>query len=296
MAPSPFTDLPKIKIPPSGGLNQLERILGLLQDSCPFCSSDALIVSIDLEVSRDERSKLLQSNDRPLIREYGVAILDTRDIGGYTDEKDLRQLVSTRHYSTRHYSARPLQRPQRPARGPIRECIFTHMNQVDPDELPSIIAQSLRVEDTKAAPPPNCFRNIAIVGHSVKLDLRILQRLGIDIFGIAPLVVILDTHNMARDILGPTSTGLGGRAPISSFTLAAVLTEIGCPHNEAELHNAGNDATYTLFALLGLAVRSSQARKLNDAESVRLGDLIRTTAPRQRTSSPVYAGQGQGGC
>ncbi len=192
----------------------------------------------------------------------------------------MRQLVSTRHYSTR-----PLERPERPNRVPIRECIFTHTNQVDPDELPSIIAQSLRVEDAKVTLPPTCFRNVVIVGHSVKHYLRILQRLGIDIRGIAPLVVILDTHNMARDILGLTSTRLGGRAPISSFTLSAVLIEIGCPHDEAELHNAGNDATYTLFALLGLAIRSSQARRLNDAESMRLGDLIRTTtAPRQGTS------------
>jgi hypothetical protein len=100
----------------------------------------------------------------------------------------LHQLISTRHYSTR-----PLERPQPSGRVPIRECIFTHTNQVDQDELPSIIAQSLRVEDTKAAPPLTCFRNIAIVGHSVKRDLLILQRLGIDILGIAPLVVI-STH------------------------------------------------------------------------------------------------------
>ncbi|KAK3934073.1 hypothetical protein QBC46DRAFT_359267 [Diplogelasinospora grovesii] len=277
MASSPFADLPRIKIPRSGGLNHLERILGLLQDSGPLCSSDALFVSIDLEVSRDERSKLLQSSDRPLVKEYGVAILDTRDIGGCTDGIGLHQLISTRHYSTR-----PLERPRRPNRVAIRECIFAHTNQVDPYELPSIIAQSLCVRDAKAPSPRTCFRNIAIVGHSVKHDLRILQRLGIDILGIAPLLVILDTHNMARDVLGPTSTRLGSRAPISSFTLAAVLAEIGCSYDEAELHNAGNDATYTLFALLGLAVRSSLARTLNDAESAKLEDLIRTTAPANR--------------
>ena len=116
---------------------------------------------LTLEVSRDERSKLLQSNDRPLIREYGIAILDTRDIGGCTDEKSLRQLVSTRHYSTQR-----LERPKPPGRVPIRKCIFTHTNQADLDKLPSIIAQSLRIEDIKAAPPLTCFQDIAIVGHS----------------------------------------------------------------------------------------------------------------------------------
>jgi hypothetical protein len=241
----------------------------LLHDSGPFCSLDALFVSIDLEVSRDERSKLLQSRHRPLIKEYGVAILDTRDIGRFTERSDLHQLISTRHYS--HYSTRQLGRRRPPVT--TRECTFANTNQVGQDEFPSIIAKSLRVRDG------TCVRNIAIVGHSVKHDLRIFQRLGIDVPSIAPLVIILDTHNMARDILGPTSTRLSGRAPISSLTLAAVLAEIGCHHGENELHNAGNDATYTLFALIALAIRSSQARVLRDHELAKLEYLIRITGP-----------------
>ena len=103
--------------------------------------------------------------------------------------------------------------------------------------------------------------------------------MGINILSIAPHVVILDTRNMARDIPGPISTRLGGRTPISSFTLSAILAALGYSHDEADLHNARNDATYALFALLGLAVRSSQAKRLNNAESARLEHLVRITAP-----------------
>lgn len=277
MAYSPFSHLPKINIPRSGGLNRLERILGLLRDIDSLCPSDALLVSIDLEVSRDERTKLLQSPDhRPHIKEYGIAVLDTRELTGVTDEQSLGQLVSTRHYSTR-----PLESPRRKNGVAIRECIFSSTVQVDQDELPSIIDRSLRVEDKNVNAPQTCFRNIAIVGHSVKRDLRILQFLGIDIFSMVPLMVILDTHSMARDILGPTSTRLGGHAPINAFTLTAILTELGCPHKQTELHNAGNDAAYTLFALIGPAIRSSQARNLSDVESVTLESLLRLAAPRQ---------------
>jgi hypothetical protein len=116
----------------------------------------------------------------------------------------------------------------------------------------------------------------------VKRDLRIFQRLGIDVLEIAPLVIILDTHNMARDVLGPSSTRLSGRAPISSYILGALLTEIGCRHDENELHNAGNDATYSLFALIALAIRSSQARVLQEHKLAKLEHLIRITAPAGR--------------
>lgn len=123
----------------------------------------------------------------------------------------------------------------------------------------------------------------------MKRDLRILQRVGINILSIAPHVVILDTRNMARDIPGPISTRLGGRTPISSFTLSAILAALGYSHDEADLHNARNDATCALFALLGLAVRSSQAKRLKNAESARLEHLVRITAPaRSRGGWPFH--------
>lgn len=250
--------------------------MGLLQDSGPFCSLDALFISIDLEVSRDERSYLLQSSIyRPLIKEYGVAILDTRDINECTDGSNLRQLISTQHYATRPVGT-ALPRLD-------RECIFApSTTQIRQDKFPAIIAESLRVRDPKSRSRATRFRNIAIVGHSVKHDLRILQRCGIDVLGIAPLVIILDTHSMGRDVLGPTSTRLCGRAPIGSFTLAAVLAELSCHFDEDGLHNAGNDATYTLLALIALAIRSSQARVLQEHELAGLEHLIRITAPVDR--------------
>lgn len=42
--------------------------------------------------------------------------------------------------------------------------------------------------------------------------------------------------------------------PYFALTLGELLSELKCPHNW--LHNAGNDANYTLRALLLLAIRS----------------------------------------
>lgn len=47
--------------------------------------------------------------------------------------------------------------------------------------------------------------------------------------------------------------------PYFALTLGELLTELECPHSW--LHNAGNDANYTLRALLLLAVRSHKASR-----------------------------------
>jgi hypothetical protein len=59
-----------------GGLQHAEQFFGLrgIQDFDP--SSDVVFVSLDLEVSRQERSK----PSAPLAREFGIAALDTRHL------------------------------------------------------------------------------------------------------------------------------------------------------------------------------------------------------------------------
>jgi hypothetical protein len=54
------------------------------------------------------------------------------------------------------------------------------------------------------------------------------------------------------------------------FKLRDVLTELKCLFKRSDLHNAGYDATYTLHAMLMLAIRSSKGRELysrGDGES-----------------------------
>lgn len=263
-SPSQIADLPRIIIPPPGGLNHSERFLHLRRDSDRL---DPLLVSLNLEVSERQRLKALSSNHAPVIREYGVAILDPREIRGCTDKKGLRRLITTQHYQ-RDLAGKP-----DPTAPPIGGCAFSHTNTVIESNFASVITSSLRVKDAKVTDGSTRFRNLAIVGHSLDGDLRILQQRGIDIGSIAPRVVFLDTHQMARAVLGPKSTRLGRHAPVNNFSLSAVLTELGFPHTADELHNAGNKATYTLFALLGLAVTSSQARRLDYAQFLRLKQL-----------------------
>jgi hypothetical protein len=75
--------------------------------------------------------------------------------------------------------------------------------------------------------------------------------LGINVLEVAPVLAILDTHLIARNLLG------------ACFKLGALLTELKCPYESSDLHNAGNDATFTLHAMLMRAIKSSESKDLS---------------------------------
>jgi hypothetical protein len=154
----------------------------------------------------------------------------------------------------------------------LRECLFAETYFVSQENLAQTIANSLHVKDDNSL-DPLCLQNIVLIAHSIKQDLKVLLRLGVDFYKVAPVVAILDTHGMSRDLLGPESRSLKGASPLTAFTLGNVLQELQCPFKPHELHNVGNDATYTLHAMLVLAIRSSEERELTAVETVNLERL-----------------------
>jgi hypothetical protein len=74
--------------------------------------------------------------------------------------------------------------------------------------------------------PIPALRNIVIVGHSPKGDLNILQRLGVNLYEIAPILTVLDMHLMARNLFKVNTIFLNGTALITSFNLGALLVEL----------------------------------------------------------------------
>ena len=88
-------------------------------------------------------------------------------------------------------------------------------------------------------------RNVILVGHSIKGDLNALKALGFDFE--ASLVGVLDTCRIAGEVL-----------ELWHLTLGELLTELQYPFTK--LHCAGNDAYFTLQALILLAVRFYKAR------------------------------------
>lgn len=128
--------------------------------------------------------------------------------------------------------------------------MFAETLFVSQADLSTTITKFLRIRDN-SSPDSRALWNIVIVGQSTKTDLKILQRLGIDVFETVSVLAILDTHLVARNLLG------------FSFKLGAFLTELNCPYNRSDLRNAGNDATFMLQAMLMLAIKISESRELS---------------------------------
>lgn len=92
---------------------------------------------------------------------------------------------------------------------------------------------------TASASPPH--RNIVLVGHGLGGDTKYLKALGFSPFAAGTVVGTIDTLKLS----GPKQQQLG---------LKRLLDALGV--EPVDLHNAGNDAHYTMRALVHLAIRT----------------------------------------
>ena len=111
------------------------------------------------------------------------------------------------------------------------------------------------LENIKSLFPPS--RSFLLVGHDIRHDLRALEVLGADFQD--PGIRVLDTSWIAHEVL-----------PFYAGSLGDLLTELKCPFDK--LHCAGNDAHFTLRALLLLVVKD--CRKRADTENHGIVDIL----------------------
>lgn len=246
----------KIKAGRLGGLKHLERFLGTREDG--VLSVDAVFVSLDLEVASD-RQRLHLSDEKPVVRQLAFASLDTRDIRSMSVSSDLRSLMSLQMFEVclSPDTKKPVQEMAKE-----KQCLFAQTQSIPSDEVSSTIIRNLCIRDSLAAPENSSLRNIVLVGHSLGEDLKILRLLDIDPATVGPIPTIIDTHSMARFIFPPYHPNHPVE-PGQDFSLAGVLAELGCLPDKSEFHNAGNDAVYSLYAMLLLAIKAGTAREAN---------------------------------
>lgn len=89
-------------------------------------------------------------------------------------------------------------------------------------------------------------RKIVIVGHDVKQDISLLFGIDVDIYEMPGLFDIIDNQRLQQH-------NVKFKDPQS---LGNVLDSLGIEY--WYLHNAGNDAVYTLQSMLSLVVRRRQ--------------------------------------
>lgn len=112
-------------------------------------------------------------------------------------------------------------------------------------ELPAAILAVLQ-------PYLDAGREIALVGHDTQQDIQYLSKLGLDIADMKRVTRVLDTQGLHQAWRGMDN----GRG------LKTLLNDLGTPSKN--LHNAGNDAMYTLRALFGIAIEDLRKKAVEE--------------------------------
>jgi hypothetical protein len=213
------------------------------------CESDVVIIAIDVEAY--ERAQ-------GIITEVGVSTLDTRDLEGTAPGKNgenWRQFVRGRHFrviENKNYVNGEF------VAGCPDKFDFGKSEWVSLKMMPSVLTQCFHepfskrshVSGTPVAveEDPSQKRNIILLGHDVGQDIDYCHKLGFSVLDRSNLLATLDTKSMYQAYTRDTCPrGLGGIMDV--FDVAAW-----------HLHNAGNDAVFTMFALLATCVQDAAER------------------------------------
>jgi DNA polymerase III alpha subunit (gram-positive type) len=87
-------------------------------------------------------------------------------------------------------------------------------------------------------------RNVILVGHDIRQDVAYMRKVGFEVYNMSNLMEEVDTAAMWRY----TTRDANIRS------LGSILADLGIVG--WNLHNAGNDAAYTLQAMISIAVKA----------------------------------------
>ncbi|KAI9680963.1 MAG: hypothetical protein M1829_001043 [Trizodia sp. TS-e1964] len=217
-------------------------------DAHPF---DKSVVFISVDVESYELN-------HALVTEIGISTLDTRDLEGLAPGENAINWMSkirARHFRIKEYAHL---RNEKYVEGCPDKFQFGKSEMISIKYAPKAIADCFRYpfsgnDEAKYAPPKDAegrptLRNVVLVGHDAGADIGYLQKMGYDPFNLSNLVEVVDTANMFRIL---TREG-------SPRSLGYLCYQLGI--TGWDLHNAGNDAYYTLKSMICIALRDLKAR------------------------------------
>jgi len=228
-----------------------------VSDPAPYPSDmDVVFISIDIESYERNHS---------LVTEIGVSTLDTRDIARMPPgigASEWRNLIRARHFRiTEHAHLNNTEFVHGCAdkfgQGKSEFISIQHAPATvascfkEPFSKPQVTAED-KLEATHNFEHQSEKRNIIFVGHNPGADIGYLKQMGYDMTTLSNLVEVMDTallHRCLTQEINPRS--LGG--------ILADLDIAGW-----NLHNAGNDAFYTLEAMLAICVKDAQSWGKNE--------------------------------
>lgn len=223
----------------------------------PFPHDRSVVfVCVDVEAYEKDHSK---------ITEVGIATLDTRDLVRVAPGKDgqhWRNNIQARHFRIKEYAH--LVNCQYVSGCP-GSFFFGQSEFVSLKDAPAFVAACF--EPPFCAEPDRLLdaqkpdhqekRNIIFLGHDTLTDVRYLQKLGFDPLVLPNLLEAQDSASIYRT----------WKREEQISKLSKILQDFQIDH--FGLHNAGNDAVYTVQSFLAICVREASIRNLPEVEQIR---------------------------
>jgi hypothetical protein len=219
--------------------------LSNVQPSAHPFDADVIFIAIDVEAK--ERAS-------HVITEVGVATLDTRDLHGVAPGAagaDWHKHIRARHFRIsehRNHVNREFVQGY-PENFDFGTSEFVKLADIA-RALTACFHEPFSRQNSSAttSSAPDETRNLVIVGHDLGQDVNYCRKIGFDIFNRGNIYDRLDTSSMYRAYQNdPNATSLG--RILYDFDLVGW-----------HLHNAGNDAVYTIQAMLAICVSAATQR------------------------------------
>ncbi|KAL8815339.1 MAG: hypothetical protein Q9223_005519 [Gallowayella weberi] len=263
----------------------------LVSEPAPFAFQDNVVfICVDVEA--------YEKDSRP-ITEIGISTLDTNDLIGLSPGE--RGSAWMKKIRARHF------RIKETAHLHNTEFVSGCAGRFEPEfgasewisfkEAPQVIASCFRPPYSRLVDGNNGEhltngdtiananrermekRQIVLVGHDVRNDIAYLRQIGYDVSTLSNIIEALDTADLYRawkHHQNPTRLG----SILMEFKMVAW-----------NLHNAGNDAAYTLQALLGIAISSRNSSLTTSQSQVksRTRELEREARDRAKEEAEEWA-------
>ncbi|TGJ87722.1 hypothetical protein E0Z10_g1038 [Xylaria hypoxylon] len=199
------------------------------QKPAPFKPKESVrFVCVDVEAYEE---------DARVVTEIGLAVLDTEDLidicPGERGENWF-SLVQAYHFriEERRYIVN-----SKFVQGCPEAFDFGKSQMVSIKDINKVVGKVIGDKNSEDQRP------VIIVGHDIRQDLKYLTSIGYNPWGVPLIVDEVDTQAMFQRI----ERGPNGRS------LALICAELGIPG--CNYHNAGNDAVYTLRAMIAMAIK-----------------------------------------
>lgn len=164
------------------------------------------------------------------IKEFGLALLDTRSCMGPSERVDGNgeSVVKCLSYAQTRSACRQFQ--------------YSTTTKTDGSLLAELITSSLMIPDHDEKIGSGRPRKVIVVGQSLNCDLCNIEQLGLDI-GRLGVIGTIDTFNLAHSTFG------------KSPCLKQITEILDKPQREHSYHTARNNACFVLQAMLAMLVR-----------------------------------------